>query len=84
MNAILLAIDDGWTAANYNWADTFFIVGAVIALIAAFIYFAGVPTTRTANPDPPPHSGYHVRWHGWAPGLLALAVASVAFALFLL
>jgi len=79
MNTLLLAVDDGWTAANYNWADLFFIVATALALLAAFGYLTPVRTTVDTDA--------HVHRHGlahWAAALLALAVAATAFALFLL
>ena len=80
MNHLLLAVDDGWTNANYNWADLFFIVATALALLAAFGYLTPVRTTTTVD------DGHHVhRGLGhWAAGLLALAVACIAFSLFLL
>jgi len=84
MNAILLAIDDGWTAANYNWADTFFVIAAILSALAGLAYLFGIDTTTTTNPNPPPRPGYYHRFHGWAPALLCFGVACIAFALFLL
>lgn len=78
MNHLLLAVDDGWTNANYNWADLFFIVATALALLAAFGYLTPV---RTTVDDGTPHR--HGLAH-WAAGLLAIAVACTAFALFLL
>jgi len=75
----LLAIDDGWTNANYNWADLFFIVATALALLAAFGYLTPVRTTVDAEPG-----HVHRGFAHWAAGLLALAVAATAFALFLL
>jgi hypothetical protein len=74
----LLAVDDGWTNANYNWADLFFVVATALALLAAFGYLTPVRTTATTE------TGVHRGLAHWAAGLLALAVAAVAFALFLL
>lgn len=77
MNTILMAVDDGLTNANYNWADVFFLVAAALALLAAVAAY-GPPATPTA--DGPRFHG----WHHWAPALLSLAVACTAFAFFLL
>jgi hypothetical protein len=79
MNHLLLAVDDGWTNANYNWADLFFVVAAALALLAAFGYLTPVRTTADTNPPHRVHGLAHL-----AAGLLALAVACTAFALFLL
>lgn len=76
MNA-LLAVDDGLANANYNWADIFFLVGTVLALFAAFAY---APTGHVHTTDAPAHRHYT----SWAATLLSVAVACVAFALFLL
>jgi hypothetical protein len=79
MNRLLLAVDDGWTNANYNWADLFFIVATALALLAAFGYLTPVRTTTTTE------TGHvHRGLAHWAAGLLAIAVACTAFALFLL
>lgn len=75
MNTALTAIDDGWTNANYNWADLFFVVATALALLAAVGYFTVAPPTG----QPPTRRLAH-----WAAGLLALAIAATAFALFLL
>jgi hypothetical protein len=80
MNHLLLAIDDGWTNANYNWADLFFIVATALALLAAIGYLTPVRTTADTNPPSHVHRGLG----HWAAGLLALAVACAAFAWFLL
>jgi len=72
----LLAVDDGLTNGNFNWADVFFLVGTIFAALAALAYVMGV--TVTADPARP------VRYHAWAPALVAFAVAFTAFGLFLL
>jgi hypothetical protein len=71
---ILLAVDDGLTNSNYNWADIFFLVGTILAVLAALTY---IPRRTNLN-DPPP------AWFGWGGVLAALALASTAFGLFLL
>jgi len=76
MNSILLAVDDGIANANYNWADVFFLVATVLALFAAAAFATGV---RPAG-NPPARVG----WHAYAHAILAVAVAGIAFALFLL
>jgi hypothetical protein len=79
MNPLLLAIDDGWTNGNYNWADLFLIVATALALLAAVGYLTPVRTTTTTD------TGHvHRGLAHWAAGLLALAVACAAFAWFLL
>ena len=76
MNSLLLAVDDGIANANYNWADVFFLVGAILAVFAGIAYAMGV----TGTVSDPPHRGFHL----WAPALVALAVGFTAFGLFLL
>ena len=78
--SMLLAVDDGLTNANYNWADIFFLVGAIAAVFSAIAYFLGI--TGTVEPANPPRP--YARYHQWAPALLAFGVACIAFALFLL
>ena len=73
MNALLLAVDDGLTNANFNWADIMFLLGTIFAVLGALSY-APVPQT-----DPPRRSYGH-----WGPVLVALAVGFIAFGLFLL
>ena len=80
MNNILLAVDDGITNANYNWADVFFLVATIAGALAALGYLVNpaiVPDTTT------PPTRYYRRTH-WAAALVAVAVACTAFALFLL
>jgi hypothetical protein len=78
MNALLLAVDDGWTNANYNWADLFFIVATGLAVLAAIGYLT------TTHPAPAADHPRRYTLAHYAAGLLALAVACVALALFLL
>lgn len=79
MNPILLAVDDGLTNANYDMADVFFIIGVVLAALSGLAYATGfVGTVTEGQPRP------YARYHQWAPALLAFAVASIAFAWFLL
>jgi hypothetical protein len=96
MNTLILAIDDGIAQNNYDAADIFFAIGAVLAVIAGLGYAAGVGTI--ARKDDTPASGvpmtsdvqgvtargwtYHL--HQWAAALAAFAIASIAFGLFLL
>ena len=77
MNTLLLAVDDGLTNGNYNWADVFFLVGTIAAVLAALAYVTGNTTTVDNNPP-----RYH--YHAWAPALVAFAVGCIAFAFFLL
>jgi hypothetical protein len=77
MHSILMAVDDGIANANYNWADVFFIVGTILAVVAGLAYVTG--NTTTVDNSPP---RYH--YHAWAPALVAFAVACIAFAWFLL
>lgn len=80
MNSILMAVDDGITNANYNWADVFFLIGTIVAALSAIAYFLGITgTVETGTPARP-----YARYHQWAPALLAFGVGCVAFALFLL
>ena len=79
MNSILLAVDDGLTNANYNWADVFFLIGTIVAVFSAIAYFTGVSATTTTTTNPP---RYH--YHAWAPALVAFAVACATFGFFLL
>ena len=76
MNTLLLAVDDGIANANFNWADVFFLVATILAVIAAVAYASGV--------RPVGDNTVRVGWHAYAAALLALAVAGIAFALFLL
>ena len=71
----LLAVDDGIANGNLNWADVFFLVGAIFGALAGLAYALGI--TATVDNNPP-------RYHAWAPALVAFAVAFVAFGLFLL
>ena len=80
MTMTLLAIDDGLTNGNYNWADVFFLIATVFATLAGIAYLTGpavIPDTST------PPSRYY-RFGHWAAALVAIAVACTAFALFLL
>jgi hypothetical protein len=65
--SMLLAVDDGLANANYNWADIFFIIGAILAVLSAL---ATTPVAAAVSK--------------YAHILLALAVACISFALFLL
>lgn len=76
----LIAVDDGLTNGNYNWADVWFLVAAIAAVLATVAYLvnpADVPNTTT------PPSRYY-RYTHWAAALVAFAIASIAFAWFLL
>lgn len=66
----VLAVDDGIAAGNLNAADIFFIIGAILGLIAAVLMHP-----RPATAQPWPISGLQ---------LLSLAVGCAAFGLFLL
>jgi protein-S-isoprenylcysteine O-methyltransferase Ste14 len=68
----LLGLDDGIASGNLNWADVFFLVGTILAVLSALCQ---VP--HRADSSPPP-------WLGWGGTLLALAVGCAAFGLFLL
>ena len=70
----LLAVDDGLTNANYDAADWAFLVGLILAGLAAVAYAVPAKTT-----DPPRYA-----YARWAPALVAAAVALVAFGLLLL
>lgn len=78
MNTLLLAVDDGLTNANYNWADVFFLAGLVFAVLAGLAYVTGHPVAEGA-----PANRYG-RYSHWAAALLAFGVACIAFGLFLL
>ena len=74
----LLAVDDGIANSNFNAADVFFLIGMALAAIAGLAYVAGHPVVegRTASP--------YARYSHWAAALVAFALGSVAFGLFLL
>ena len=77
MNTLLLAVDDGLTNANFDMADVMFLIGTFLAVLAGLAYVAGFPV-----PEGQPN-----RWGSysrWAAALVAFAVASIAFGLFLL
>lgn len=76
---VLLAVDDGLTNGNYNWADVFFIAATILAVLAAVIHAVGVPAPRD---DVAGRPVYHYHHHSFT--LLALAVACIAFGWFLL
>jgi hypothetical protein len=63
----LIAVDDGLSSGNLNWADIFFLLGTILAVLGALA-----------------HSplGEAVTKYAWV--LLSLAVAFIAFGLFLL
>lgn len=71
MSPLLLAVDDGIATGNLNAADLMFLIGLIAAGLGALAYAA----PATAAPSP------RVRW---APVLVAIAVALIAFGLFLL
>ena len=70
----MFAIDDGLITAHYDAADWMFLIGLILAGLAAIAY--AVPATTT---DPPRYA-----YARWAPALAAAAVALVAFGLLLL
>lgn len=65
----MIAVDDGLWSGNYNAADVFFLIGTVLAVVAAVL----------AVPRPAPS-----RLAVWAPVLLYLAVGCGLFAWLLL
>lgn len=69
----LYAVDDGIANGNLNWADVFFLIGTVLALLAAL---AAWPTATADHPGNAVARWLHV--------LLCLAVGCVAFGFFLL
>jgi len=96
MNTLLLAVDDGITNNNWNAADVFFLIGLGLAVIAGLGYAAGVASVARRTDDTPgtgtpvvtnvqgvPVRGWHYHLHQWAAALLAFAVGSIAFGLFL-
>ena len=78
MNTLLLAVDDGLTNSNYNWADIFFLASMILAVLSGLAYVTGHPVAegRPAN--------QWGRYSHWAAALLAFAVGCFAFGLFLL
>ena len=67
----LLAVDDGLTNGNLNWADIFFLIGAAVAVLGAILLYAVTPATT------PPAAR-------WATPLAYLGVGLIGFGLFLL
>jgi hypothetical protein len=97
MNTLILAIDDGIAQNNFDAADIFFAIGAVLAVIAGLGYAAGVATVARHNDNTPANGttivsgvdgvtarSWHYTLHQWAAALAAFAIASIAFGLFLL
>ena len=111
--SILMAVNDGLAENNWDEADVCFLIGAILAAIAAIAYGAGVGTvTRpeegpdhptdatttkptggtTAVRSPRPNTTtvssqwwgtLHYRAHEIAAAMMSLAVAAIAFGLFL-
>jgi hypothetical protein len=65
----MFAVDDGLTSGNFNVADVFFLIGAILGVIAAVL---SIPRT-TATPA-----------HAWSSVAGWLAAGFIAFGLFLL
>ena len=104
--SVLLAVNDGIVNNNWDEADVCFIIGAVLAALAAIAYGAGVGTV-TRPEEGPEHPTdatttrpagtaqrtttvssqwwgmLHYRAHEIAAALMSLAVAAIAFGLFL-
>ena len=53
----LLAVDDGIANGNLNWADVFFLVGAIFGALAGLAYALGITATVDNNPPRLPRMG---------------------------
>lgn len=79
---MMLALDDGIANGNFNAADVCFLLGMIFGLLAVIVSFIRSDRRHPAGVDaPPPARGYI---SPWAAPLGWLAVASIAFGLFLL
>lgn len=70
----MLAVDDGIWSGNLDAADIFFLVGVILAVVAALLY------AMAARPVRDPTDANRVRVGVWAPVALSLALASTALA----
>jgi len=64
----MIGVDDGLSAGHLDWADIFFLVGAILAVLVGIGHVVGVSADKAK----------------WLPALLAIAVGFTAFGLFLL
>jgi hypothetical protein len=69
--SLLFAVDDGIAQGNLNWADIFFLVGAIMAVLGGILAYASMPSTT------PPVAR-------WPTPLAYVGLGLIGFGLFLL